>query len=204
MKPNATNTETPGSENGVEPYKQAAFDAYLTFCALGGMMVSDTGEISGMTLDQFCEANGVNRTTCWRWKKETVGLADMIRKRRDELVPLARETAALNRLYLIGNTSLPTGFKEVKTVKRLKDGTVIETTRQIPVGQLHEDQRAAVDALKTYLGHHSKLRLPTQPIEHEVGDALVDALSIARNRQEALKSSAIEGEVVEPVTNPGS
>lgn len=151
------------NETAVSPYKSGAFDEYVTFCALGGMIVSDTGDITFVSQAQFCERFDVDRVTLWRWKRDTPNMAELIRQRRNEIVPLARETAALNRLLVIGMSSLG-------------------TNRQ------HSDQRSAVDALKTYLGHHSELKLPTQPQKIEAGQSLMDLVNIAR------KKNVIEGE----------
>lgn len=172
MQQNATLPET---KAGVQPYKFSAFDNYITFCAIGGMRVTDTGQIETITLDQFCEDNGVNRATVFRWKKNTPDFAMRVRARRDEVIPLARETAALNRLFLLGMSSLPTRIG--------KDGK--------PTGALHHDQRAAVDALKTYLGHHSELRVPTQRAEVDIKYSVSDLLKAASD------DGIIEGEIVD-------
>lgn len=157
------------TEDGIQPYKSGVFEEYVTYCALGGMMTDDVGGISTMTQEKFCETRGVSRMTLSRWKNETHDFAELVRARRDEIVPLARETAALNRLYVIGMSSL--GEQAA-----------------------HHDQRAAVDALKTYTGHHSKLRLPKQSVEVEAGESLVDLFREV--------SDVIEGELVEPNAGP--
>lgn len=162
MQPTAT---TDLAAPGWQPRREDAFDRYLTYCAIGGLTVSDEGNITTMTLEQFCAETGIDRATTWRWKKNIKNFAQMVRSRRDEIVPLARETAALNRLFVIGMSS-------------------------IGPSALHHDQRAAGDALKTYLGHHSRLRLPTQPHEIEAGRTLMDLVNTARNK------NVIEGEVV--------
>jgi hypothetical protein len=141
-----------------------AYDEYLTFCALGGMLVSDTGAISSMTTKDFCQKYNVNEATTWRWKREP-GFAEKVTKRRDEVVPLGRVTAAFNRLYLIGMSSLGPNAP-------------------------HHDQRAAVDALKTYLGHHG-LQTPTQRQEVKVEGNFLDMMAAAA------REGVIEGEVVD-------
>lgn len=144
--------------------KTGVFDAYVTFCALGGMMVSDTGDVSFMSQEEFCRQYDVDRHTLNRWKRDTPNFVDLQRQRRDDIVPVARESAALNRLFVIGMSSI--GEK-----------------RQ------HNDQRAAVDALKIYAGHHSKLRLPAQSVEHEAGKSFIELVNQVRHRQ------VTEGEV---------
>jgi hypothetical protein len=97
MRQNAPYTETPAP---VTAYKFGAFDQYVSFCALGGLITSDDGELSKMTVSQFCQQWGIDRKTTYRWR-QTLGFGDRIRARREELFPLARETACWNRLYLI-------------------------------------------------------------------------------------------------------
>ncbi|HVB24104.1 MAG TPA: hypothetical protein VNG51_19355 [Ktedonobacteraceae bacterium] len=167
MQGNAISSITP---TGVARRHAFAYDEYLTFSALGGMLVSDTGTVSSMTTKQFCEKYNVNEATTWRWRREH-GFAEKVRARRDEVVPLARETAAWNRLYLIGVSSLGPNAP-------------------------HHDQRAAVDALKTYLGHHG-LRTPVQRQDIKVQGGLMDVLAAAE------RDGILEGEVVEP-TEPDS
>lgn len=146
------------------------------------MMVSDTGVPKTLRLGEFCDLVGIDEKTTWRWKTQIPDFAMRVRQRREEIVPLARETAAWNRLYLIGTTSLPSTFKEIVNQKT---GAV----KRVPVGALHEDQRAAVDALKTYLGHFSRLQLPAQRQEVKVEVNSWTALMEA-------KRNVIEGEVV--------
>jgi hypothetical protein len=135
----------------VKPYKLGVFDAWITFKALGGMITDDNGKVTMMTQDQFCEAYEVAKSTTNLWRKGTPNLGQLIRERREEIVPLGRETAAWNQLYLLGMQT--------------------------------QDKRAAVDALKTYLGHYSELRLPTQAVKHEVGQSITDLISSHRQTQ---------------------
>lgn len=162
MQENAGKTETP---KGVQPYKKAAFDDYITFCALGGMMVTDTGGIRAMPLYEFCDKWDIDEETTRRWKRGTSNFADLVRQRREEVVPLARETAAWNRLFMIGYSSI--GDK-----------------RQ------HNDQRAAVDALKTYLGHYGKMQLPVQRQDVKVTGGFLDMMTAAAS------AGVIEGAIV--------
>lgn len=148
------------------PSKTTAFDAYITFRALGGMMVDDTGNLSAMKLKDFYEEYDVDARTVYRWK-QTPNLSTLIRQRRDEVVPLARETAALNRMFLIGMSS-------------------------IGGNALHRDQRSAIQALTTYLGHHGNLQLPVQRQDITIQGGLADVLTAAAT------DGIIEGEIIEP------
>jgi hypothetical protein len=135
------------------------------------MMVDETGNLSAMSLTEFRANYSVDQKTIWRWNNYTPDLAMKIRERRDEIVPLARETAAFNRLFLIGMSSLGT-----KT--------------------LHRDQKSAVEALKTYVGHYSNLQLPAQRQVHEIGGGLADLLQAGRTLHDQ-KPEVIEGEVAD-------
>lgn len=184
-----TTADTGDAPTSITPYKDRAFDLYLTYCALGGMMVTDQGGIKAMSLGEFCQQAGIDEKTTWRWKNRIPDFAMQVRQRRAEVVPLARETAAFNRLFLIGMTSLPTGFKEVVNQKT---GAV----RRIPTGALHDDQRAAVDALKTYTGHFSDLHTPTQRQEVKVEGSFLDMMTAAA------QEGVIEGEIVDANLEP--
>lgn len=152
-------------------------------------MVSETGSISGMTLAEFCERVGIDMKTTWRWRNQIPDLATRIRERREEIVPLARETAAWNRLFLIGMTSLPTREKEVTNPKTGK-------TTILRYGNKHDDQRAAVDALKTYVEQYGGRNGPMQRHEVKVEGNFLDMMAAAA------KDGVIEGQVVgdEPPT----
>lgn len=155
MQPSATSES---KQTGVEPRKNDAFEAYITFCALGGLTVTDDGTVTKMTLEEFLVSYGVHRTTVWRWKKNTPDLAEKIRTRRLEIVPIARETAAWNQLFLLG--------------------------------MQNKDKRAAVDALKAYLGHFSDMQLPVQRQDIKVKGSLAELMSSA-------EKEFIEGEIVD-------
>lgn len=183
MQDNATQTNIPAAPQGVTPYKTGAFEEYVTFCALGGVLVDEVGKPESMTLYQFCQRVGVDRATTWRWKKNTPNFGELVRKRRDEIFPWARETALWNRLYLIATSSMPT---RVTPVVNPKTGR----TYIVRSGALHDDQRAAVDAAKLLLGNSGDLKLPTQRQEVDIKHSVSDLLRAAR------EDGIIEGEVV--------
>lgn len=171
MQQNATDEDV---ETSVEPYKHDAFEGYITWRALGGLIVDEeyddpesgqivSNKIRKMPLEEFCKAFNVNRTTVWRWKKNTPDLALRIEKRRMEIVPLARVSVAYNQLFLLGMQS--------------------------------QDKRAAVDALKVFLGHFGNLQLPVQRNQVDVSQNLMDLVNVAR------KKKIVEAEVVEPDSN---
>jgi hypothetical protein len=101
MSPNVTIASDP---KVIEPYKAGAFDAYISYCALGGILTDEDGEIHRMPLADFCATYGVTRKTLNRWKA-TPDWRERVDKRRDEVVPLARVTAVWNNMYLIARQS---------------------------------------------------------------------------------------------------
>lgn len=144
-------------KNITELKEPAAFDAYLTFCALGGLTTNETGDVKQMKLYEFLKKYNISNTTTWRWKRRPdFGL--LVRQRREEIFPVAREAALFNRLFLIA-----TGSK---------------------------DHKAAVDAIKTALGHFSDLKLPTQKVEAEIKFNAADMLIKAK------ADGIIEAEVI--------
>jgi putative insertion element HTH domain-containing protein len=96
--------------------KQLQLEAWIDFCAIGGLITNDAPEFeydsragkdllknfSRMSVQQFAQQIGVPRRTLYSWKKIVPDFAMKVRKRREELWPVARETAIFNRLYLIG------------------------------------------------------------------------------------------------------
>lgn len=164
------NAQIAPSAAPVEPYQAYAFDQFLTYSALGGLIVDDDGDGDGnpklrkMPIYEFCKRVGVDQKTTWRWK-HSEGFAMKVRARRDEIVPLARETMAFNQLFLLGMQM--------------------------------QDKRAAVDALKTYLGHFSNLRLPTVKQEVEVGEGLANLLQMGRAKFTKDVDTIQEGTIVE-------
>lgn len=149
------NTTEQNKQTGVEPYKSVAFEAYITWRALGGLLIVEDDEntpnkIKIMTLEDFCTTFEVDRTTVWRWKTQTPNLAELIEKRRLEVTPLARVSAAWNQLFMLGMQT--------------------------------QDKRAAVDAITKYLGHFGNLQLPKQRQEVEAGNNLMELLNQARKR----------------------
>lgn len=96
MLPNVTNDST---KTEVEPYKAGQLDAYVTYCALGGLITEDDGAVSRMSIDEFCQHYGVTRMTLNRWKKQIPDWPLRVAARRDEIMPLARVTAVWNSVY---------------------------------------------------------------------------------------------------------
>lgn len=139
-------------------------EQWITFCALGGLITMESDnksqpqEIKQMTITEFAKLLGVNRRTLYDWKKSIPSFAERVRARRYEIFSVSRETAAFNRLYLIGMTG---------------------------------KSQPAVDALKTLLGHFSRLDLPVQRQEIEAGENLLDMWARVEQRK-AIEADAAE------------
>lgn len=149
MLPDVTDEKT---HTGVKPRKDVAFDRYIEWRALGGMIIDEEdvnspNHVRVMTFAQFCETFNVNRKTIWHWKKNVPDLEQKIEQRMNEIVPLARRQAVWNANFILA----------------------IQT----------QDKRAAVEAQKIFLGHFGNLKIPTQrqEIEHKfnAADLLVAA-----------------------------
>lgn len=97
MLPNVTKLDTQPS---VRSTNEGALDAYITYCALGGLITEDDGKPSKMKLDDFCATYGVTRMTLSRWKREIPDFVQRVDKRRTEIVPLARVSAVWNANFV--------------------------------------------------------------------------------------------------------
>lgn len=146
MQPNAT---TQNGQTGVQPYKQGAFDAYISWRALGGLIIDEDqdNKIRQMKLAEFCDVYNVDRSTLWRWRANTPDLAARIEQRRNEIVPAARVSAVYNQLFLTAMQS--------------------------------QDKRAAVEAQRTFLGHFGNLQLPVQRQDIKIQGGLAEVLQAA-------------------------
>lgn len=103
MQPNTTLAK-PKTE--IHPYKFGVFDQWITFLALGGLLVDEEdGHIYKMTLTEFCEKFGVARSTAAAWKNYTKDLPKLIEARRNEISPQARVSAVFNQLFLMSMQS---------------------------------------------------------------------------------------------------
>jgi hypothetical protein len=161
----STNENVPqidDDENVEDKIIKGQQEQWITFCALGGLVTTESDDpdqpvgLEQITITQFSQQLGVHRTTLYNWKNSIPNFGQRVRSRRAEVFSLSRESAAFNRLYLIGMNN--------------------------------KDMRAAVDALKTILGHFSKLELATQRHEVEAGQNLMDLVNAGRRKR------VIEGE----------
>jgi len=80
-------------------------DAWISYCAVGGLITDDDGRVRKMTLEEFCATFDVPERTLYNWKKSIPDFAGKVRQRRMDLYSMSRETNMWNRLYLIAMTS---------------------------------------------------------------------------------------------------
>lgn len=150
----------------VTPYKSAQLDKYLTYCALSGHITDEIGSVHAMGVGDFCRAFNISSSSISRWR-QMPDFGQRVTDRRLEIVPYARESAAWNRLYMLGIAS--------------------------------KDHKAAVEALKLFLGHFSDLQLPVQRQDIKVEGGWAEILMSAK------REGIIEGEIVdEPTVTTGS
>lgn len=95
---NVTKTDT---SLAVKPANEVAFDEYISYCALGGVITDDDGTTHKMTVDQFCQTYGVTRMTLSRWKRQTPDWGERVLRRLDEIMPAARVAQVWTSMYLI-------------------------------------------------------------------------------------------------------
>lgn len=83
-------------------------EQWITFVALGGLITSESDDennpvsIRQMPVSEFSAKVGVPRSTLYEWKKRIPNFGARVRKRREEVFSLSRETQLFNRAYLIG------------------------------------------------------------------------------------------------------
>jgi len=89
------------TQTGIQPYKQAVFDQWLTWKACAGLIVDEeNNHIYKMTLTDFCQHFGINRDTARKWRNKTANLGKLIEQRRDEIAPQAKVGMVFNQMFL--------------------------------------------------------------------------------------------------------
>jgi hypothetical protein len=84
---------------------------WIDYCALGGMMTDDQGNITNMTITVFADKLSVSRTTLNNWKKAIPGFWDLVRKRRIELSKNSRASKVYNGLFLKASLGDPAAVR---------------------------------------------------------------------------------------------
>ena len=149
-------------------------DAYITFCAIGGIMTAEDGAAGNVSLTtgelidmkplkvhQFATMMGVTRQTLWNWQTSIPDFWRLVAERRRRIGSEARLTKAWNGIWLKACAGNP-------------------------------------EAAKLYFANFDPdFRMPTEKKELDIGEGYAELISAAM--QQGLikkKSDAIEGEVV--------
>ena len=96
---------------------KAQQEQYISYVAMGGVITSDDGLVTTMSQTKFADSIGVHRNTLLNWKRSIPNFGLRVREKREQLFSISRETAAWNRLYIIGMTG--TGQPAVDALKTL-------------------------------------------------------------------------------------
>lgn len=75
-------------------------EEYIAFCAVGGLITEEGGELKPMKVIDFAQLLGVERTALYRWQKSIPDFWDKVHARRKELGGQARIMKVYNGLYL--------------------------------------------------------------------------------------------------------
>lgn len=96
-----TNAQITQDLTPVQVRQKWAYDQFLTYSALGGLISDDSGRMRRMPIYEFCQYATIDQKTTWTWK-HAPGFAEKVRTRRIEVMPLARESMWFNQLHLLG------------------------------------------------------------------------------------------------------
>lgn len=73
---------------------------WLTFCAAGGLVTHEDGELQTMTITEFARHYKVDRQKLWRMKYRIPNWDNLMRMRRKQLFNESRLSKIINGLYL--------------------------------------------------------------------------------------------------------
>lgn len=96
---NGTDKKAPTSENEENElsYNQ---ELWVRFCATGGLITDDDGNLKQWFISGFADEIGVPRRTLYNWKKQIPKFNERVAIARKEIFQDARFTKMLNGLYL--------------------------------------------------------------------------------------------------------
>lgn len=84
---------------------------WVDFCAIGGMLTDDDGEITPTSISKFALMIGVERKTLYNWKKSIPNFNERVKQRRLELGSGTRLAKVYNGLYLKASSGNPEAAK---------------------------------------------------------------------------------------------
>lgn len=80
--------------------------AWVDFNVVQGVVIQSDGEMSKMSVREFADQVGVNRTTCYDWTKAIPNFWDLVAMRRKEIFAGARTAKVWNALFLSATVKL--------------------------------------------------------------------------------------------------
>ena len=106
---NPTTTQTPPEVDVIPvPYEMLPMQqqAWVDFNVVQGTIVESDGEMHKMTVREFADKVGVNRTTCYAWTKQIPNFWELVNSRRREIFSGARTAKVWNALFLTATVKL--------------------------------------------------------------------------------------------------
>jgi hypothetical protein len=90
------------------PYQMLTLQqqAWVDYNVLQGVMLESDGEMSKMSVREFADKVGVNRTTCYAWTKAIPNFWDLVNMRRKEMFKGARTAKVWNAVFLAATVKL--------------------------------------------------------------------------------------------------
>lgn len=106
---NPTPTQTPPEVDVVPvPYEMLPLtqQAWVDFNVVQGLVIESDGSMTKLTVAQFADKCGVNRTTCYAWTKQIPNFWDLVNDRRREMFNGARKAKVWNALFINATTKM--------------------------------------------------------------------------------------------------
>lgn len=90
------------------PYEMLPIEqqAWVDFNVVQGTIVESDGEMHKMSVREFADKVGVNRTTCYNWTKQIPNFWEMVNDRRKIVFSGARTAKVWNALFLTATVKL--------------------------------------------------------------------------------------------------
>jgi len=99
-------------QNGQDELLHINQQKWIDFCAVGGLIVGDDGNLTTMTVYSFAENLKVSRQTLYNWKTSIPNFLEKVHQRRMELGGSpARIAKVYNGLFLKASTGNPEAAK---------------------------------------------------------------------------------------------
>lgn len=80
--------------------------AWVDYNVVQGVIIQSDGEMSKLSVREFADQIGVNRSTCYEWTKAIPNFWDLVAMRRKEIFRGARTAKVWNALFLTATVKL--------------------------------------------------------------------------------------------------